>query len=331
MTGTGTALLEVEDVSVTFGKPGLRRRGRVLRAVDGVSLQIERGSTLGLVGESGSGKSTLGRAVLRLVPVRSGRVRLDGHDVTALRGRALRDARRRMQMVFQDPYSSLDPSSVIGDSIAEPLLEHEGLSRRDTESRVRELLDVVGLPPGHADRYPHEFSGGQRQRVAIARAIALRPSLVVCDEAVSALDVSTQNQVINLLEDLREQFGLSYLFIAHDLALVRHIAQEVAVMYLGHVVENGPTDRVYEAPAHPYTRALLSAIPASHPKRAATGRRTALSGDLPDPANPPPGCPFVTRCPSAMDVCREVAPPTVAVAGGGSAACHLLKAEREPV
>jgi peptide/nickel transport system ATP-binding protein len=330
MSGTGTALLEVEDVRVTFGTPGLRGRGRVLRAVDGVSLQVERGSTLGLVGESGSGKSTLGRAVLRLVPVRSGRVRLDGQDVTALRGRALRDARRRMQMVFQDPYSSLDPSSVIGDSVAEPLREHEGLSRRDADARVRELLEVVGLPSGHADRYPYEFSGGQRQRVAIARAIALRPSLVVCDEAVSALDVSTQNQVINLLEDLRAQFGLSYLFIAHDLALVRHIAHEVAVMYLGHVVESGPTERVYDAPAHPYTKALLSAIPASHPKRAATGRRMTLSGDLPDPANPPAGCPFVTRCPSAMDVCHEAAPATVTVEGGGSAACHLLTTEREP-
>jgi peptide/nickel transport system ATP-binding protein len=295
-----------------------------------VSLQVEHGSTLGLVGESGSGKSTLGRAVLRLVPVRSGRVRLHGQDVTGLRGRALRDARRRMQMVFQDPYSSLDPSSVIGDSVAEPLREHEGLSRRDADARVRELLEVVGLAPGHADRYPHEFSGGQRQRVAIARAIALRPSLVVCDEAVSALDVSTQNQVINLLEDLRAQFGLSFLFIAHDLALVRHIAHDVAVMYLGHVVESGPADRVYDAPAHPYTKALLSAIPASHPKRAATGRRTPLSGDLPDPADPPRGCPFVTRCPSALDVCREVVPATVAVQGGGSAACHLLTAERAP-
>ncbi|ALE73438.1 peptide ABC transporter ATPase [Pseudonocardia sp. EC080610-09] len=324
MTGGGAAgLLEVDDLRVTFGSRGLRGRGRTLRAVDGVSLRLARGQTLGLVGESGSGKSTLGRAVLRLVPVAGGRVRLDGTDLTALRGRALRDARRTMQMVFQDPYSSLDPSAVIGDSIAEPLREHEGLSRRDAASRVRALLDVVGLPASHADRYPYEFSGGQRQRVAIARAVALHPSLVVCDEAVSALDVSTQNQVINLLEDLREQFGLSYLFIAHDLAVVRHIAHTVAVMYLGHVVETGPTDRVYDAPAHPYTRALLSAIPATHPGRAGTGTRMLLSGDLPDPADPPAGCPFVTRCPFAMDVCRETPPAMTPVDGGGEVACHL--------
>jgi peptide/nickel transport system ATP-binding protein len=324
VTNSVTApLLEIEDLHVTFGSPGLRGRGRVLRAVNGVSLQIGRGQTVGLVGESGSGKSTLGRAVLRLVPVSGGRVTLDGRDITALRGRELRAARRQMQMVFQDPYSSLDPSSVIGDSIAEPLREHDGLSRSAAGVRVRELLEVVGLPAGHADRYPHEFSGGQRQRIAIARAVALNPSLVVCDEAVSALDVSTQNQVINLLEDLRTQFGLSYLFIAHDLAVVRHIAHEVAVMYLGHLVETGPTDRVYDAPAHPYTQALLSAIPASHPRRAGTGKRAALSGDLPDPANPPRGCAFVTRCPSALDICREVAPATTPVEGGGAVACHL--------
>jgi oligopeptide/dipeptide ABC transporter ATP-binding protein len=319
----GGPLLEVDEVHVAFGSPGLRGRGKVLRAVNGVSLRIERGQTLGLVGESGSGKSTLGRAVLRLVPVRSGRVRLDGRDVTAMRGRELRSTRRKMQMVFQDPYSSLDPSAVIGESIAEPLREHDGLSRRDATVKVRELLDVVGLPASHADRYPHEFSGGQRQRVAIARAVALRPSLVVCDEAVSALDVSTQNQVINLLEDLRGRFGLSYLFIAHDLAVVRHIAHEVAVMYLGNLVETGPTDRVYDAPVHPYTQALLSAIPASHPQRAGTGRRMLLSGDLPDPTNPPPGCAFATRCPYAMDVCREIAPAMTPVDGGGSVACHL--------
>ncbi|MFP5069853.1 ABC transporter ATP-binding protein [Pseudonocardia nantongensis] len=323
-TGTGTgALLELEDLHVRFGSPGLRGRGRVLRAVNGVTLSIGRGRTLGLVGESGSGKSTLGRAVLRLVPVHAGRVRLGGRELTGLRGRELRAARRDMQMVFQDPYSSLDPSSLVGDSIAEPVREHEGLSRRDAEVRVRELLEVVGLPGGHADRYPHEFSGGQRQRVAIARAVALNPSLVVCDEAVSALDVSTQNQVINLLEELRSRFGLSYLFIAHDLAVVRHIAHEVAVMYLGNVVETGPTDRVYDSPAHPYTQALLSAIPASHPRRAGTGTRMLLSGDLPDPANPPAGCAFVTRCPFAMDVCREVPPAMTPVDGGGEVACHL--------
>jgi oligopeptide/dipeptide ABC transporter ATP-binding protein len=317
-------LLEVDDVEVVFRG----RRGRSLRAVDGVSLRIGRGRTLGLVGESGSGKSTLGRAVLRLVPVSRGRVTLAGRDLTALRGRALRAARRDLQMVFQDPYSSLDPSAVIADSVAEPLREHEGLSRRAAEARVRELLEVVGLPAGHADRYPHEFSGGQRQRVAIARAVALNPSLVVCDEAVSALDVSTQNQVINLLEELRSRFELSYLFIAHDLAVVRHIAHEVAVMYLGHLVETGPTERVYDSPAHPYTQALLSAIPASHPRRRGTGRRMLLPGDLPDPTDPPPGCPFASRCPAVMDVCREVAPRATPVEGGGEVACHLHATDR---
>jgi peptide/nickel transport system ATP-binding protein len=314
-----SSLLEVDDVEVVFSG----RRGRTLRAVDGVSLQIGRGRTLGLVGESGSGKSTLGRAVLRLVPVSRGRVSLAGRDLTALRGRELRAARRDLQMVFQDPYSSLDPSAVVADSVAEPLREHEGLSKRAAEARVRELLEVVGLPAGHAERYPHEFSGGQRQRVAIARAVALNPSLIVCDEAVSALDVSTQNQVINLLEELRARFELSYLFIAHDLAVVRHIAHEVAVMYLGHLVETGPTDRVYDSPAHPYTEALLSAIPASHPRRRGTGRRVPLTGDLPDPTNPPPGCPFASRCPAVMDMCREVPPAVTPVLGGGSVACHL--------
>jgi len=235
----------------------------------------------------------------------------------------MRQLRREMQMVFQDPYSSLDPSATVGSSIAEPLRVHEHLSAKDSWGRVQELLELVGLRASHANRYPYEFSGGQRQRVAIARALALSPQLIVCDEAVSALDVSTQNQVINLLEDLRQEFGLSYLFIAHDLAIVRHIADRVAVMYLGRIVESGPAERVYEHPAHPYTQALLSAIPVPDPRRRHRSNRVVLRGDLPDPASPPPGCPFQTRCAYAMDVCREVVPASTPVLGGGEVACHL--------
>jgi peptide/nickel transport system ATP-binding protein len=322
MTGTGTPLLEVEHLHVTFRKRSLFGHGQVVRAVNDVGFALQHGETLGLVGESGSGKSTTGRAVLQLVPVESGHVRINGRDVTGYKGKELRRLRREMQMVFQDPYSSLDPSAPVGASISEPLRVHEGRSNRESRARVEELLDVVGLRPSHADRYPYEFSGGQRQRVAIARALALNPKLIVCDEAVSALDVSTQNQVINLLEDLREKLGLSYLFIAHDLAVVRHISHRVAVMYLGHIVEVGPTERVYTQPAHPYTEALLSAIPVADPTRRNTDR-ILLQGDLPDPSKPPSGCPFHTRCAYAMDVCREVMPDMTPIEGGGTAACHL--------
>ncbi len=318
-----TALVEATDVSVTFRSGRLFSPNRAVRAVNGASLRVDRGETLGLVGESGSGKSTLGRALLNLVPVESGRVTFDGTELTALGGRELRRMRRRMQMVFQDPYSSLDPSATVAASIAEPLRVHEGVSARRAWPRARELLDLVGLRPSHSHRYPHEFSGGQRQRVAIARALALNPQLIVCDEAVSALDVSTQNQVITLLEELRTRFELAYLFIAHDLAVVRHIAHRVAVMYLGHIVETGPTARVYERPAHPYTQALLSAIPVPDPNHGRGRERILLRGDLPDPAHPPPGCPFSTRCSHVMDICREEAPPTTPIAGGGEVACHL--------
>jgi len=318
----GRALLEVTDLTVTFGSAGRRGRGRVLRAVNGVSLSIAPGETLGLVGESGSGKSTTGNAILKLVPAESGSVRLANQDVLAAKGKTLRRLRRQMQMVFQDPYSSLDPSATVGSSIAEPLRTHQGMSVRQSAGRVAELLDLVGLPASHATRYPYEFSGGQRQRVAIARALTLNPKLIVCDEAVSALDVSTQNQVINLLEDLREEFQLSYLFIAHDLAVVRHIAHRVAVMYLGHIVEQGPGERVYGRPAHPYTQALLAAIPVPHPRHE-QDRRMLLQGDLPDPTNPPRGCPFSTRCPWVMGVCREIMPAMTPVQGGGEVACHL--------
>jgi len=317
-------LVEIEDLHVTFTRRQAFRPPRRVRAVDGVSLTIGRGRTLGLVGESGSGKSTAGRALLNLVPIESGRVVVDGEDMAAMRGRRLRSFRRRMQMIFQDPYSSLDPSATVAASIAEPLRVHEGLSEKRAWSRVLELLEVVGLQASHATRYPYEFSGGQRQRIAIARALTLNPDLIVCDEAVSALDVSTQNQVINLLEDLREERGLSYLFIAHDLAVVRHIAHDVAVMYLGHVVETGPVERLYEHPEHPYTRALLSAIPEPDPDRDRRDR-IVLRGDLPDPADPPTGCPFQTRCPEVMDICRTEMPAMRPVTTGGQVACHLYQ------
>lgn len=317
-----TALLEVEHLHVTFGKKSLLGQGHVVRAVNDIGFEIDHGETLGLVGESGSGKSTTGRAVLQLVPVESGEVRINGRDVTGYKGKSLRKLRREMQMIFQDPYSSLDPSAPVGASISEPLRVHDKISKKAGRERVEELLDLVGLRPSHADRYPYEFSGGQRQRVAIARALALNPKLIVCDEAVSALDVSTQNQVINLLEDLRGHLGLSYLFIAHDLAVVRHISHRVAVMYLGHIVEIAPTERIYTEPAHPYTQALLSAIPVADPT-SRNKERILLQGDLPDPSNPPSGCPFHTRCAYAMDVCREVMPDMTSIDGGGMAACHL--------
>lgn len=316
-------LVDVRGLSVVFRKKKLFSPARVVRAVNDVSFEIGRGETLGLVGESGSGKSTTGRALLKLVPVESGTVTVDGHDLTAASDREVRRVRRRMQMVFQDPYSSLDPSATVASSISEPLRVHEGMSAKEAWGRVHELLEVVGLRPSHANRYPYEFSGGQRQRVAVARALALNPQLIVCDEAVSALDVSTQNQVINLLEDLRDALGLSYLFIAHDLAIVRHISHRVAVMYLGHLVESGPAERVYSRPAHPYTQALLSAIPVPNPEHKPGANRILLKGDLPDPANPPSGCPFQTRCPYVMDVCRESMPAMSPVDDGGQVACHL--------
>lgn len=316
-------LLDVEDLTVQFSlRRGLFSRVP-LRAVDGVSFQIGHGETLGLVGESGSGKSTTGRAILRLIDPTAGRVTLDGEVLTDLSRREVRAARRQMQMVFQDPYSSLDPSMTVGDTLAEPLKIHDGLSRRAAQGRVIELLEQVGLARHHVDRYPYEFSGGQRQRIAIARAIAVNPKLIVCDEAVSALDVSTQNQVITLLERLRSEYDLSYLFISHDLGVVRHISHRVVVLYLGRIVEEGPVSRVYSEPAHPYTEALLSAVPIPDPHKQRTRSRILLHGDMPDPSAPPPGCVFHTRCPYAMEICRQEVPVATAVDGGGSVACHL--------
>jgi oligopeptide/dipeptide ABC transporter ATP-binding protein len=314
-------LLAVEDLQVVFTPPG-RHKGRLV-AVAGIDFTIDEGETFGLVGESGSGKSTTARAVTRTVPIASGTIELDGRDITRLRGRDLRRFRRSVQMVFQDPYSSLNPAMLIRDAIGEPLRVHDKPSRNELDARVEELIVQVGLLPEHLNRYPYEFSGGQRQRIAIARAIALNPRLVIADEALSALDVSTQNQIIRLLEDLRGQYGMSYLFIAHDLAVVRHIADRVGVMYLGRIVEDGPTARLYELPAHPYTEALLSAVPVPHPVRQRERRRILLQGEVPSPLDPPSGCVFRTRCPYVMDVCAEEVPPRFPVEGGGFAACHL--------
>jgi peptide/nickel transport system ATP-binding protein/oligopeptide transport system ATP-binding protein len=314
-----TPLLRVRDISVRF------KRGRrlAIRAVDGVSFDIAPGETVALVGESGSGKSTAARAVLGLVDLAGGSVELDGCDMSAMPRKQLRAFRSRVQMVFQDPYSSLDPSMTVAESIAEPLRFHTDLDAAARRERVLQLLRQVGLRPEHADRYPHEFSGGQRQRIAIARAIAVHPRLVVADEAVSALDVSSQNQILLLLERLSRELGIGYLFISHDLAVVRHIADRVMVMYLGRIVEEGATEAVFSDPRHPYTEALLSAALVADPERQAERRRIRLGGELPDPANPPAGCAFSTRCPYAMPVCHERAPEPTPRPDGGSVACHL--------
>ncbi|MBX6770983.1 MAG: dipeptide ABC transporter ATP-binding protein [Chloroflexi bacterium] len=293
-----------------------------VHAVDDVSLDIRRGETLGLVGESGCGKTTTGRVILRLIPATSGSVFFEGRDVFSLRGEELKRLRRDMQIIFQDPYSSLDPRMPVGDIIAEGLVVHRIGSRSDREQAVREMMARVGLRPQYARRYPHEFSGGQRQRIGIARALVLHPKFVICDEPVSALDVSIQSQILNLLRDLQQQFGLTYLFIAHNLAVVRYISDRIGVMYLGKLVELAETDELFRRPLHPYTQALLSAIPQPDPtlKR----QRIVLSGEVPSPIHPPPGCRFHTRCPIAMDICRHVEPVYRDVGGGHMVACHAV-------
>jgi peptide/nickel transport system ATP-binding protein len=322
----GLPLVELDDLRVWFPiKSGvvLDRHVGDIRAVDGVSLAIRRGETVGLVGESGCGKSTVGRTILRLYEPTGGRISFDGEDITNLSEQKLRPLRRRMQMVFQDPFASLNPRHSVGRIVGEPLRAHGLAGRRATTQRVRELLTIVGLPVDAASRYPHEFSGGQRQRIGVARALAVNPDFIVADEPVSALDVSIQAQILNLLESLQDDFDLTYLFIAHDLAVVRHISDRIAVMYLGAIVEVSPSDELYANPLHPYTISLLSAVPIPDPVVERARRPILLSGDLPSPAAPPPGCRFRTRCPYIQPTrCRNERPPLRRLGEQHEVACH---------
>ncbi|GAC1426330.1 MAG: dipeptide ABC transporter ATP-binding protein [Candidatus Velthaea sp.] len=296
-----------------------------VKAVDGIDFEIKRGETLGLVGESGSGKTTAGRVILRLTPATGGEVNFEGRNVLELGRTDLRSIRKEMQIIFQDPYASLNPRMTVGDIIREPLAIHGIATGKAAETRAQELLRLVGLQPYHANRYPHEFSGGQRQRIGIARALAVNPKFIVCDEPVSALDVSIQAQVINLLQDLQQQLGLTYLFIAHDLSVVRHISNRVAVMYVGKIVEIADRDQLYTNPLHPYTQALLSAIPIPDPSVEARRKRIILSGDVPSPVNPPSGCRFHTRCPVAFERCKVEVPAFTEYEPGHRAACHWVE------
>ncbi len=295
-----------------------------VHAVDDISFNIFRGETLGLVGESGCGKSTTGRAVLQLHRPTSGEVLFEGKDLVKTKGEELRRMRRRMQMIFQDPYASLNPRMTVGEIIGEPLLVHDLATGKEVEERVKDLLKLVGLNPAFSNRYPHEFSGGQRQRIGVARALSLQPSLIVCDEPISALDVSIQAQVVNLLEDLQRDFNLTYLFIAHDLSMIRHISTRVAVMYLGVIMELTDRNELYANPLHPYTQALLSAIPLPDPVAEEKRKRIILAGEIPSPINPPSGCRFRTRCPLAAPICAEVRPDFREIKPGHFVACHLV-------
>jgi len=319
MENIKTPVLKVENLAISYKM----RRGEV-PAVRDVSFEIHPGETLGLVGESGCGKSTTGRAILQLYRPTGGDVYFEGVDLTALKGERLRKMRRRMQMIFQDPYASLNPRMTVGAIVSEPLLIHGDGSAAERRKRCAELLLRVGLDPEHASRYPHEFSGGQRQRIGIARALSLNPKLIVCDEPVSALDVSIQAQIINLLEELQAAYGIAYLLIAHNLAVVRHTSDTIGVMYLGRLVEEAPTEELFATPLHPYTRALLSAVPRMEP---GTGRkRIILGGAVPSPVHPPPGCPFHPRCPEAVERCKAQVPKLVELAPGHRCACLLAQA-----
>jgi oligopeptide transport system ATP-binding protein len=327
MSANNDVLVRVDDLFVHFPiyRGLIRRQIGAVRAVDGISFDIKRGETLGLVGESGSGKSTTGRAVLQLRRPTAGQVHFEGADLVALKGERLRGMRRKMQMIFQDPYASLNPRMTVGEIVGEPLMVHDVAKSKEIEERVRHLLELVKLEPAFISRYPHEFSGGQRQRIGVARALALQPSFIVCDEPISALDVSIQAQVVNLLEELQGQFNLTYLFIAHDLSMVRHISDRVAVMYLGVIMELASRDEIYLRPLHPYTQALLSAVPIPDPIADAQRKRVILQGDIPSPINPPSGCRFRTRCPIAQDVCAESRPEFREIKPGHFVACFFAE------
>ncbi len=317
------ALLEVHDLKKHFPINGgmFSRQAETVKAVDGVSLEVREGETVGLVGESGCGKSTLGRCIIRLIEPSGGRILYDGTDITRMTGSDMRDMRRKIQMIFQDPYASLNPRMRVGDIIGEGLKIHNLARGDDRKARVLDLLDRVGLREEHYSRYPHEFSGGQRQRIGVARALAVDAKFIIADEAVSALDVSIQAQVLNLIKDLQQEFGLTYLFISHDLRVVEHVSDRVAVMYLGKIVEMAPARKIYEEGVHPYTRALLSAVPVPDPSR--KSERILLEGDVPSPINPPSGCSFHPRCPFAEKICSEKVPALIED-GDHSVACHLF-------
>jgi oligopeptide transport system ATP-binding protein len=322
-----TPILKVQNLKMYFPiyKGIMRRHVGNVMAVDDISFEINPGETLGLVGESGCGKSSAGRAILRLYDITGGSIQLEGIEISTMKGDALRRLRPEMQMIFQDPQASLNPRMTVGAIIAEPLNEHKNLTKAETQARVNELMDAVGLSRDFTKRFPHEFSGGQRQRIGIARALALNPKFIVCDEPIAALDVSIQAQVVNLLEELQERLGLTYLFISHDLSMVRHIADRVAVMYLGKIVELAGRDQLYDSPQHPYTQALLSAVPEPDPSVESTRQRILLEGDVPSPANPPKGCNFSTRCPRVMDICKIDVPEFKKLADGRYVACHLME------
>lgn len=317
--------IEVNDLKMHFMlKSGLFSKPKVLKAVDGVTFSIEKGRTMGLVGESGCGKTTVGRTILKLYQATAGRILYQGTDITGLSDSQMVPYRKKMQMIFQDPYTSLDPRKNIGDIIAEPIWAMKLHTGKDKNDRVRELIEMVGLKPDHINRYPHEFSGGQRQRIGIARALAAEPEFIVCDEPISALDVSIQAQVINILEELQDKFHFTYLFISHDLSMVRHISSEVGVMYLGNLIEYAQVDELYDNMLHPYTQSLISAVPVADPKLAKENQRIILEGDVPSPINPAPGCPFRSRCRYAEDICGQVKPELKAVNDKHKVACHLF-------